>query len=75
VNGDVVEEGNGVEDSDGVEDGGGVEDSERLPTGTKALCPMATLYCPYDMVFQANEKSIFEFFTQPKFSLSSEPPD
>jgi len=26
------------------------------------------------MVFLANEKSIFEFFTQPKFSLSSEPP-
>jgi len=27
------------------------------------------------MVFLANEKSIFEFFTQPKFSLSSEPPN
>jgi len=26
------------------------------------------------MVFLANEKSIFEFFTQPKFSLSSELP-
>jgi len=27
------------------------------------------------MVFLANIKSIFEFFTQPKFSLSSEPPE
>jgi len=34
---------------------------------------MATLYCA-TMVFLANEKSIFEFFTQPKFSLSSELP-
>jgi len=27
------------------------------------------------MVFLANEKSIFEFFTQPKFSLSLVPTD
>jgi len=45
---------------------------QHLPTGTKMLCPMSTLYCP--QVFLANEKSIFEFFTQPKFSLSLEPP-
>jgi len=45
-----------------------------LPYGNFVLSTIATLYCPQDNGILANEKSIFEFFTQPKFSLSSEPP-
>jgi len=41
-----------------------------IPDWTYFRCPGATL-----VLFLANEKSIFEFFTQPKFSLSSEPPE